>query len=79
MVCLSAIYLRYTQPTLKRVFKCPFMPWTPIIAIVLALQIISSFPITTYKYALISLLVIVGFYFIYGKRNSTLQPETIKR
>ena len=69
MVCISSIYLRYTQPNVKRVFKCPFMPWTPIFAILLALQIMFSFPATTYKYACFSVSLILLFYFFYGKKK----------
>lgn len=43
-VSAMAIYLRYTQPELKREFRCPMMPVIPIIGIVLFLLFLANMP-----------------------------------
>ena len=43
-VSAMAIYLRYTQPELKREFKCPMMPVIPIVGIVLFLSFLANMP-----------------------------------
>ncbi|MDJ1257932.1 MAG: amino acid permease [Candidatus Midichloria sp.] len=75
IVCFAAPFLRYSQPNLKRNFKCPFMPAIPIAGMLILLQIMSSLPIITYFYALIWVGVIVLFYLFYGQFNSKLHAQ----
>ena len=60
-------------PDLKRNFKCPFVPWIPMIAILLAGQILFSYPAITIKYALICLVICTIYYLSYGKYKSNLE------
>ena len=73
VICFSTIYLRYKRPDLKRNFKCPFVPWIPMIAILLAGQILFSYPAITIKYALICLVICTIYYLSYGKYKSNLE------
>jgi basic amino acid/polyamine antiporter, APA family len=73
VICFSTIYLRYKRPDLKRNFKCPFVPWVPMIAILLAGQILFSYPAITIKYALICLVICTIYYLSYGKYKSNLE------
>lgn len=77
-VCFAAIYLRYSQPELKRVFKCPLMPIIPILGIILLLWIIYSLPYRIYLYAGIWIIIMLCFYFTYGQYNSKLLHSTKK-
>lgn len=72
VICFSTIYLRYKRPDLRRNFKCPFVPWVPMIAILLAGQILFSYPIITIKYAFICLIICTIYYLSYGKYKSNL-------
>ncbi|WHQ46865.1 MAG: amino acid permease [Candidatus Midichloria sp.] len=72
IVCFAALFLRYSQPNLKRNFRCPFMPIIPIAGMLILLQIMSSLPTITYFYALIWVSFIVLFYLFYGQFNSKL-------
>ena len=72
-ICFSTIYLRYRRPDIKRKFKCPFVPWVPMIAILLAGQILFSYPLITIKYALICLVICTIYYLSYGKHKSHLE------
>ena len=73
VICFSTIYLRYRRPDLKRNFKCPLVPWVPMIAILLAGQILFSYPIITIKYAFICLVICTIYYLSYGKYKSHLE------
>ena len=44
IVCGMTIYLRYSQPELKREFTCPLMPSIPILGIVLFLAFLFNMP-----------------------------------
>jgi len=56
-VCAMTIYLRYTQPELKREFKCPLMPVVPISGIILFSSFLLNMPdknIILYFFGLLS-------------------------
>ncbi len=75
VVCFGCIYLRYKQPEVKRVFRCPFMPWTPLFGVVLFIQILIGLPIEVYLQALGLVIVAIIYYMIYGYRHSILQKK----
>lgn len=75
IVCFSAIFLRYSQPKINRVFKCPMMPFIPLLGMVTLVGIMFSLPAATYIHAAIWLSIVVGFYLIYGQFHSTLNTK----
>ena len=56
--------MRYTEPKLNRDFRCPLMPVTPAIAILLAIYIMSSYPLLVYLNACTVLVILTFLYFI---------------
>lgn len=70
IVCVATIYLRYSQPALKREFKCPWVPFTPLVGIALFLGIIFSLPLEIFKVAAIWLLFLLIIYFSFSRHNS---------
>jgi APA family basic amino acid/polyamine antiporter len=64
IICISTIVMRYTEPKLNRGFRCPLMPVTPAIAIILAIYILSSYPLQVYLNACIALVILTFLYFI---------------
>jgi len=46
IVCMSVIYLRRRNPTMKRPFEVPFYPWTPILGVISCLVLMMG-PILT--------------------------------
>ncbi|CAL7962987.1 basic amino acid/polyamine antiporter, APA family [Alphaproteobacteria bacterium] len=76
VVCFGALYLHYKEPNVHRPFKCPFMPWVPIVGIVLLASImVSMLDKRVYAYFSILLALSVVFYFLYGRHFSVLQKE----
>jgi len=49
LVSFSVLVLRRTRPDLPRPFKTPFMPWTPILAIIFCTYLIASLSAFTLK------------------------------
>jgi basic amino acid/polyamine antiporter, APA family len=64
IICISTIVMRRTKPNLNRDFRCPLMPVTPAIAILLAIYIMSSYPLRVYLNACIVLVILTFLYFI---------------
>ena len=44
IVSMMTIYLRYTRPNLKREFKCPLMPFIPLLGIGLFILFLVNMP-----------------------------------
>lgn len=78
VICFSVMYLRYTQPNLKRSFKVPFMPVVPILGIIFCLYLIWGIRdmFWTLKFYF---LAGVAVYFVYSFRHSKLRKAKTKK
>ena len=72
MVSIAVLYLRRAQPDIHRPFRTPFMPWTPILAIVCCSALIASLEAVTLWRFVVWMLVGVVLYFVYARRHSVL-------
>lgn len=72
LVCFSVIILRYKEPNLKREFKTPFVPYVPILGILVCLSMIYGLGWSNWVRLLVWLLIGLAIYFLYGKKNSSL-------
>jgi basic amino acid/polyamine antiporter, APA family len=45
LVCIGIIVLRRTDPDRKRSFRTPFVPWTPILGIIICLYLVIGVPV----------------------------------
>lgn len=72
VVSLAVIVLRKTKPEMKRSFKCPGVPYTPIITIICCVALLSRLKLVTWIGFTIWLAIGIVFYFIYGRKHSVL-------
>lgn len=72
LVCLSVIVLRKTEPNMIREFKTPFVPFVPIIGVLVCLAMIYGLGWTNWLRLGIWLVIGLVIYFLYGKKNSKL-------
>ncbi|MCC6528644.1 MAG: amino acid permease [Pseudomonadales bacterium] len=72
LVSIGVIVLRRTQPELKRPFRTPFMPWTPILAILFCGYLIASLDAVTLLRFVVWMAIGMVLYFCYSVRHSTL-------
>lgn len=72
LVSAGVIVLRKTMPNIERKFRCPGVPYTPILTIVFCAYLMSGLPrVTWLRFALWLILGLV-IYFAYGVKNSTI-------
>jgi len=74
LVCLTVIYLRYARPDMKRAFKTPLFPATPILGAAMCLFLLMALMAhkETREFFLIYLIGGIALYFAYGMWNSKL-------
>ncbi|MGH9343725.1 MAG: amino acid permease [Terriglobia bacterium] len=73
IVCAGVWVLRRRQPSLPRPFKTPWVPFVPIMGIVLSLGMMFSLHLLTWEVFLIWLVIGLGIYFIYSHKHSKVQ------
>lgn len=72
VVAVGVMVLRRREPDLPRSFKVPLYPVTPILAILGCLWIIKDLRAVTIYVFLVWTVIILAFYFLYGRRHSAL-------
>ena len=75
LVCISVIVLRKTEPNMKREFKTPWVPFVPILGVLVCLAMIYGLGWTNWLRLAIWLFLGLIIYFVYSKRHSVLQKE----
>ncbi len=70
LVSLGVIILRRTQPDRKRVFKVPFVPWFPLISIVLCGGLMTGLTVITWLRFVIWLGLGLLIYIFYSRHRS---------
>lgn len=76
LVSVGVIVLRKTMPNVERKFKCPGVPFTPILTIIFCLYLMSSLGILTWVRFAAWLAIGLVIYFLYGIKNSTLNRSS---
>ncbi|WP_395044058.1 amino acid permease [Flavobacterium sp.] len=72
LVCISVIVLRKTNPDMKREFKTPFVPFVPILGVIVCLAMIYGLGWTNWLRLAVWLIIGLIIYFVYSKNNSKL-------
>jgi basic amino acid/polyamine antiporter, APA family len=70
LVAFGVIVLRRTQPDRKRIFSVPFVPWFPIISIVLCIGLMSGLTLLTWVRFIGWLVLGLLIYFFYSRHRS---------
>ena len=71
-VAIAVLVLRKTEPDLPRKFQTPFVPWTPILAIISCGYLMLLLDVTTWVFFGGWILLGVLVYFAYGRKRSLL-------
>ncbi len=68
--------LRVRRPELHRPFRCPLVPFVPIMGIVICLYLMQALPLQTWIRLVVWLAIGMVIYFGYGKNHSKVQHMT---
>jgi len=72
LVSIGVIVLRRTMPDIDRPFKCPGVPFTPILTVVFCVYLMCALPIVTWVRFIVWLILGGLIYFGYGAKHSAL-------
>jgi basic amino acid/polyamine antiporter, APA family len=78
VVSAGVIYLRKAMPDVKRKFKCPGVPYTPVVTILCCISLLVSMRRITWIGFLVWLSIGMVVYFTYGRKHSVVQNENKK-
>ncbi len=70
LVSLGVIFLRRTQPERPRGFKVPFVPWFPLISVVLCGGLMTGLTVITWIRFFVWLAIGLCIYFLWSRRHS---------
>ena len=70
LVSLGVIVLRRTQPDRQRGFRVPFVPWFPLISVVLCVGLMSGLLVITWLRFFVWLAIGLTIYFLYSRHHS---------
>ena len=72
MVAVSVLILRYRQPNLQRRFRCPGVPYIPILSVLCSITLMTQLNRTTWTAFAIWISLGIIFYFAYSRKRSHL-------
>jgi APA family basic amino acid/polyamine antiporter len=75
LVSVGVIVLRRTDPDRRRPFRCPGVPWLPLLSIVGCGVLMVYLPFITWMRFVVWQLAGVLLYFLYGRRHSRLAAQ----
>ena len=78
LVSLGVILLRRKQPERPRAFRVPFVPWFPLLSVVLCGGLMTGLTVITWIRFVVWLVIGLVIYFAYSRHRSSLNPETQK-
>lgn len=76
LVSAGVIALRYTDPERPRPFRCPGVPWVPLLAIICCISLMLPLPFITWMRFVVWLAIGLAIYLTYGMRKSRLNRRS---
>ncbi len=75
LVCAGIMIMRKSDPNIERPFRTPWVPFVPILGIVVCSAMIVSLPGQTLMSAFLWMLVGLVIYFVYSKKHSVIRNK----
>jgi basic amino acid/polyamine antiporter, APA family len=78
IVCAAVLIMRKKYPNAQRPFRCPWVPFVPIMGILTCLMLMFSLPAENWLRLIGWLLIGFAIYFFYGRRHSVMAEHTMR-
>jgi APA family basic amino acid/polyamine antiporter len=75
LVCVGVLVLRKTNPDAHRPFRTPWVPFVPILGIIVCVALMAALPIESWERLAIWMALGVVIYYSYGRKHSKIRKE----
>jgi APA family basic amino acid/polyamine antiporter len=75
LVAVGVLVLRRKRPDLERAFRCPGVPFVPILAMLTSFYLMLNLPAATWIRFVVWMVIGFAIYFLYGARRSRLSTD----
>jgi len=75
IVCAAVLIMRKKHPEAERPFRCPWVPFVPIMGVLTCLMLMFSLPVANWWRLLAWLTLGFAIYFLYGKQHSVMRHQ----
>jgi len=78
IVCAAVLIMRKKYPNAERPFRCPWVPFIPIMGVLSCLMLMFSLPYENWWRLFVWLAIGLVIYFLYGRKHSVLAEHTLR-
>jgi APA family basic amino acid/polyamine antiporter len=78
IVCLAVLIMRKKYPQAERPFRCPWVPFVPVMGVLSCLMLMFSLPAANWFRLFIWMALGLCIYFFYGRKHSVMTMELQK-
>jgi APA family basic amino acid/polyamine antiporter len=75
IVCAAVLIMRRTNPQAERPFRCPWVPFVPVMGILTCLMLMFSLPVANWWRLFTWLGLGLTIYFLYGRKHSVMHDK----
>jgi basic amino acid/polyamine antiporter, APA family len=75
IVSIGVVFLRYQRPELERPFRTPWVPFVPILAVLVCLGLMAGLPWETWLRLIVWMAIGLVIYFAYGYSHSEVRKR----
>src|SRR5436309_772233 len=78
IVCLAVLIMRKKYPNAERPFRCPWVPFVPVMGVLSCLMLMFSLPAANWFRLFVWMALGLIIYFVYGRKHSVMAEHTMK-
>ena len=78
IVCLAVLIMRKKYPNAARPFRCPWVPFIPVMGVLSCLMLMFSLPAANWLRLFVWMAIGLAIYFFYGRKHSVMAEHTLR-
>jgi len=79
IVCLAVLIMRKKYPKADRPFRCPWVPFVPVMGVLSCLMLMFSLPWENWTRLFVWMAIGLVIYFFYGRKHSVMTEKNLAR
>jgi APA family basic amino acid/polyamine antiporter len=79
IVCLAVLIMRKRYPNAERPFRCPWVPFVPVMGVLCCLMLMFSLPAANWFRLLVWMVIGLCIYFFYGRKHSVMTTMRLQQ